>query len=128
VVVQGRILISASSCAVVSAFLFGIAPVAVAAPSSNVACGTVRAAPWKTGGKSGNTWLVTAAPPTGCGLAKAGVAMLTKERSEVTSQMKVTPHGYVCTGKPIGALPLRIVCIPKSGKGGFDITATGYHF
>jgi hypothetical protein len=54
--------------------------------------------------------------------------MLTKEKSGVTSQMKTTPHGYFCTGRPIGALPLQVACVPKSGNGGFDITASGYRF
>jgi hypothetical protein len=100
----------------------------VAAPSLNIACGTVKAAHWTTGGKSGNTWIVTAAPATGCALAKASTAMLTNEKSGVTSQMAKTPHGYVCTGKPIGALPLQVACVPRAGRGGFDITASGYRF
>jgi hypothetical protein len=123
-----RVLASLIFSSVLSVLLFGMASTAVGAPSANIACGTVKAAHWTTSGKSGNTWVVTAAPETGCALAKASAATLTKEKSEVTSQMKTTPHGYVCTGTPIGALPLKVACIPKAGKGGFDITASGYHY
>jgi hypothetical protein len=125
-VAHGRALILLLSGATASALLFATVPAAIAAPVANAECGIVKAAHWTAGGKSGNTWIVTAAPVPGCSFAKASAASLTKEKSELTSQIKVTPHGYVCTGTPIGALPLKIACIPATGKGGYDITATGY--
>jgi len=99
---------------------------ALAAQELNRSCGVVKAATWNTGGRTGNSWVVTAAARPGCSFAKASAAKLTKEKSELTSQVKVAPRGYVCTATPIGKLPLKIVCIPVSGKGGFDITASGY--
>jgi hypothetical protein len=94
----------------------------------NKSCGTISAATWRTGGKTGTTWVVTAAPSTPCSLAKKDGAPLTHQHVNIVGQFKSEPSGWYCSGKPVGGAPLLIACVPHSGRGGFDVTASGYRF
>jgi len=89
-------------------------------------CGTIVADRWHTSGKSGTTWVVTAAKTTSCTLAKRDASKLTHETVSKIGQISPAPSGFGCGGTPLGAAPVQFSCAQTSGSGGFTARASGY--
>jgi hypothetical protein len=86
--------------------------------------GTMHAAHWKVGHKSGNTWIVSATSPTKCAFAEKTGAALTHLKVDSSGNFSKPPKGYVCAGTPYGGQPTNILCHAHYGTGSFNVSVS----